>query len=150
LSNDIRMKWLNHPIFGPEWRKILQNFDSSTCAVTNVETAPRKSTEPAPGTPPAAPSTAWANEPETTSALEEAYEVVHTFPGRTSTHNFVVTKVDRKDGTATTFLEGQEFKLFLCGISMDTISNMSYVIQASDGRFMKTTAAVQLLATGKF
>jgi hypothetical protein len=75
---------------------------------------------------------------------------VHTFPGRTSTHNFVVTKVDRKDGTATTFLEGQEFKLFLCGISMDTISNMSYVIQASDGRFMKTTAAVQLLATGQF
>jgi hypothetical protein len=27
---------------------------------------------------------------------------------------------------------------------------MSYVIQASDGRFMKTTAAVQLLATGQF
>lgn len=137
LPNEIRLLYHAHPIFGPDWTRAIQDFDSQlldsrdhTKVIIVIVVCfgksfvhPRFCTNAAaisPGKTPTRPTDevkeeglCWENEPSTLDSMLSLYAVEAKFAGKIAGTTLYVTSAERKDGVETSTAAEQHKKLFM-------------------------------------
>ncbi|CAK8993069.1 Uncharacterized protein SCF082_LOCUS3343, partial [Durusdinium trenchii] len=109
LSNEVRGLHLENPLFAPQWRSLIQDFDKKFCGGSG--SCPDPSNHPAAPVEDAAPKP-FSLEPDTLEGLLEQYVVENKVPAREPGCMLMLTSAKRRDGSSVEMLVShQDFEL---------------------------------------
>ena len=132
LPDASRAGWIKNPVFGPDWRKIIEVYDVVADAASDlIEKDPQPATGSSSGTQ---LNTLNENEPDSPGELKSSYEGVAEFPCKTQGVSYALVKGQRANTRA---LPDQQFKLFIQSACDVKVSSEFFAITHSQGIQMR-------------